>query len=293
MGLQIRSIRNNPHVVIATPGRLVDHLERKTLNLNDVAVLVLDEADLMFDMGFAPQIQKILSLVPKERQTMLFSATMPSKILNIAATHMRLPVRFEIAPQGTTAEKVEHELFFIQREQRMTLLQKILAEQAGNVLVFLRTKHGARKLCKQLTDANISAAEIHSNRSLGQRKMALDGFKSGRYRVLVATDIASRGIDVKGLALVINYDLPESASDYVHRIGRTGRAGLTGKAISFAMHDQRSKIKEIERLIRYVIPVSQPVGLPAVAAKPFEKRYDHSNYHPKRNTFNRNFSKRY
>ena len=157
----------------------------------------------------------------------------------------------------------------------------------------MRTKHGAKKVCHQLQVANVSAAEIHSNRSLGQRRAALDGFKSGKYRVLVATDIASRGIDVKGLALVINYDLPESASDYVHRIGRTGRAGLTGRAISFATGDQKGKIREIERLIRYVIPVSQASGLPQVTAQPAQQRYNHSNYYPRKKQFQKSFSKRY
>lgn len=278
MGLQIKNLRQNPNIIIATPGRLNDHLASKNLHLQNVAILVLDEADHMFDMGFAPQIKKILSLLPKDRQTLLFSATMPHEILKVATTYMQLPLRFEIAPQGTAAEKVEHELFFVQKEQRMPLLKKILSEKPGNTLLFSRTKHGARKICKQLIADNISATEIHSNRSLAQRTTALSGFKSGKYRVLVATDIASRGIDVKGLSMVVNYDLPESASDYVHRIGRTGRAGLAGKAISFAMPDQRNKIKEIERLIRYTIPVSPVSGLPTVL-QPTQKQYTHSNYY--------------
>lgn len=282
MGPQISKLRARPHIIIATPGRLVDHITRKTANLANIAMLVLDEADHMFDMGFAPQIQKILAWVPKQRQTLLFSATMPPDILKLATAHMQLPLRFEIAPQGTTAERVEHELFFTGREQRMSLLQTILREQQGNALVFLRTKHAARKICKQLCDAGISAAELHSNRTLNQRKAALEGFKRGQYRVLVATDIASRGIDVKGLALVVNYDLPESASDYVHRIGRTGRAGMPGKAISFAMPDQKHKVREIERLIRYVIPVSKKTPLPqpvsqAPAHKPFYPKPHYGN----------------
>ena len=170
---------------------------------------------------------------------------------------MRLPVRIEIAKSGTAAEKVEHELFVIQKEQKMALLQKLLSEYRGSVLIFSRTKHGVRKICKNLVAMNFSASEIHSNRSLGQRKAALEGFKSGRYRILVATDIASRGIDVKGIELVLNYDLPESAGDYVHRIGRTGRAGLEGKAISFVTPEQKNKIREIERLIRSTIPISR------------------------------------
>ncbi|MBM3206574.1 MAG: DEAD/DEAH box helicase [Candidatus Staskawiczbacteria bacterium] len=292
MGLQIKNLKQNPNIIIATPGRLNDHVASRNLSLQNVAVLVLDEADHMFDMGFAPQIKKILTLLPKERQTLLFSATMPHEILKVATTYMQLPLRFEIAPQGTTAEKVEHELFFVQKEQRMPLLKKILSESQGSILLFSRTKHGATKICRQLVSQNISATEIHSNKSLNQRTSALSGFKSGRYRVLVATDIASRGIDVKGLSMVINYDLPESASDYVHRIGRTGRAGLAGKAISFATHDQRSKVREIERLIRYVIPVSHPTGIVAEPHIP-QKKYVHTNYAPPRNKLRRNFHKKY
>lgn len=259
---QIRAIRDNPHIIIGTPGRIIDHLRQKTLSLHDVTSLVLDEADRMFDMGFAPQINKILQVVPKDRQTMLFSATMPDGIVKIATNHMRLPVRVEIAKSGTTAENIEHELFVVKREQKAPLLKKLLEEYKGSVLVFLRTKFGAKKICNSLRDARISAAEIHSNRSLGQRKEALEGFKLGRYRVLVATDIASRGIDVKGIELVINFDLPENPEDYVHRIGRTGRAGMTGKAISFVLPDQGFIVREIERLTRLYLPISKLPDLP-------------------------------
>ncbi len=275
MGMQLRQLRANPHIIVATPGRLNDHLGQKNMHLNNMAILVLDEADHMFDMGFAPQIKKILALLPKMRQNMLFSATMPPEILKIAASYMQLPLRFEIAPLGTTAERIEQELFFVSREQRMPLLQKLLADTQGNALVFLRTKHNATKVCRNLVAANISAAELHSNRSLSQRRAALDGFKRGKFKVLVATDIASRGIDVRGLAMVINYDLPESAIDYVHRIGRTGRAGQAGKAVSFALPDQRSKIREIQQLIRYTIPVSQMPGLPAVVQSIPQKPHRH------------------
>src|SRR3989344_1120609 len=168
----------------------------------------------MFDMSFAPQIKQILLSVPKERQTMLFSATMPDSIIKIATMHMELPVRVEIAPPGTAANKVEHELFFVKKDYKGSLLEKLLLEYKGSVLVFSRTKHGAKRIAKNLLAKNFTAAEIHSNRSLIQRKAALDGFKNGRHRVLVATDIASRGIDVKGIELVINFDLPESAGDY-------------------------------------------------------------------------------
>jgi len=259
---QVNQIRNNPHIIIGTPGRINDHIKQKTLDLHNIGILVLDEADCMFDMGFAPQIKQILLSVPKNRQTMLFSATMPDSIIKIATAHMKLPVRVEIARQGTANEKVEHELFFVKKDYKVRLLEKLLGEYKGSVLIFSRTKHGAKKICQDLCKKNFASAEIHSNRSLAQRRQALDGFKSGKYRILVATDIASRGIDVKGIELVINFDLPESPGDYVHRIGRTGRAGLTGKAISFVMPEQRNKVREIERLIRSTIPISQLPELP-------------------------------
>jgi len=263
IGQQVQSIRNRPHIIIGTPGRVIDHLKQKTLSFHDVMILVLDEADCMFDMGFAPQIKQILQATSKDRQTMLFSATMPENIIKIANSHMKLPVRVEIARQGTGAEKVEHELFIVRKDQKNRLLDKLLLEYKGSVLIFTRTKFGARKICQDIRNMEIFTAEIHSNRSLAQRREALDGFKIGKYRVLVATDIASRGIDVKGIELVINYDLPESAGDYVHRIGRTGRAGMTGRAISFVTPDQRNKVREIERLMRSVLKISQLPELPA------------------------------
>lgn len=262
MGNQIRDLRGNPHVVIGTPGRIIDHLERKTLSLHNVEILVLDEADRMLDMGFAPQIKKILAVVPKERQTMLFSATMPDDIVRIATMHMKLPVRVEIARSGTTAERVDQEVFIIKANQKNRLLEAILTQYPGTALVFSRTKFGAKRICATVRHMGFTAAEIHSNRSLSQRKEALSGFQTGKYRVLVATDIASRGIDVKGIALVINYDIPEYAEDYVHRIGRTGRAGLTGHAITFATPDQSHKVRHIERLIRAALKISKIPQLP-------------------------------
>jgi ATP-dependent RNA helicase RhlE len=289
---QVRSIRNNPHVIIGTPGRIIDHIEQRILSLHDVTILVLDEADRMFDMGFAPQINKILQVVPKNRQTMLFSATMPDGIVKIASNHMKLPVRVEIAKSGTTAENIEHELFVVKKDQKLPLLKKLLGDCKGSVLVFLRVKHSARKICNELRNTGISAAEIHSNRSLGQRKEALEGFKLGRYRVLVATDIAQRGIDVKGIELVINFDLPENAEDYVHRIGRTGRAGMSGKAISFAMPDQGSKIREIERLTKLYLPISKlPELPPAVKSQPTATdTFNRNNYPQRRNRPSGRFS---
>ncbi len=254
---QIEALRRRPHIVIGTPGRIIDHLEPRTLSIANVSILVLDEADRMLDMGFAPQIKRILSAVPKNRQTMLFSATMPDDIVRIANQYMKLPLRVEIARPGTAAEKVTQELFIVKKENKNSLLSKLLAEYRGSVLIFSRTKYGARKICRVLRDARIHAAEIHSNRSLAQRREALDGFKSGKYRVLVATDIASRGIDVLGIELVVNFDLPENPDDYVHRIGRTGRAGAPGRAISFATPEEKDSVRAIEKLLRTAIDISK------------------------------------
>lgn len=250
MGKQIFQLRNKPHVLIATPGRLTDHVHRGNVKLDDVKILVLDEADMMFDMGFAPQIEEILKYVPKARQTMLFSATMPTEIVRLAANHMALPVNIEVAPTGTTAENVNQELFIMNREDKLSHLEKVLKEYKGSVLIFARTKHNVKRLTESIKLMGHKAAEIHSNRSLGQRREALNGFKAHNYRILVATDIAARGIDVNNIELVINYDLPEKSSDYVHRIGRTARAGKNGKAISFATPSQGKEIRSIELLIK-------------------------------------------
>ncbi len=260
MHRQIEAVRRQPRIIVATPGRLIDHLRQRTVSLGDVAILVLDEADRMLDMGFAPQINQILKTVPRDRQTLLYSATMPQAIVSIATSHMKLPVRVEVAPSGTVAEKVEQEIVIVPKEAKAALLETILRENPGTALVFSRTKHGARKICHYLNTKGYGAAEIHSNRSQGQRKAALDGFKRGRYRILVATDIAARGIDVTDIKMVINYDLPDNSGDYVHRIGRTGRAGREGKAVSFATPDQKSDIREIERLIRKTLKVTSKVA---------------------------------
>jgi ATP-dependent RNA helicase RhlE len=263
---------------LGTPGRLNDHIEQRTLKLDDVRTLVLDEADRMLDMGFEPQIRRIIQAVPKDRQTMLFSATMPSEIIGMANSYMKTPVRVEVAAAGTAAEKVDQEIFFVSRDEKARLLEKLLQEYRGTVLVFSRTKHGATKIARLVRSMGHASAEIHSDRSLAQRRRALDGFKSGEYRVLIATDIAARGIDVKNIELVINYDLPDVAEDYVHRIGRTGRAGASGKAISFAMFDQRSDVKAIERILRKALPVGRVPELPPARAMPAASR----EYEPQR-----------
>jgi|GEM_PF-443393 ATP-dependent RNA helicase RhlE len=254
---QREMLRRNPHVLIATPGRMNDFIMRGWINLSDVKVLVLDEADMMLDMGFAPQIETIIKKIPKERQTMLFSATMPNEIIRLAANHMAEPVRVEVANPGETAAGINQEIFIIHKDARVAQLEKLLQESAGSVLIFCRTKRGVSKLVDQVELMGHRATEIHSNRSLEQRRKALAGFKSRKFRVLVATDIAARGIDVKDIELVINFDLPEDPGDYVHRIGRTGRAGKTGKAISFAMPDQIRDVRAIERLIKKVIPLTK------------------------------------
>lgn len=246
---QLFQLRKKPHVVVATPGRLIDHLKRRTFKLDQINILVLDEADMMLDMGFAPQIQEILKQAPKERQTLLFSATMPAAIVKLAATFMKLPVSIEVAPPGTTAEQVDQEIFIINGEERFGHLLKVLARYNGSVLVFVRTKHGVKGLTLKLQALGHKAVEIHSNLSLSRRRAALNGFKSKKDRILVATDVAARGLDINGIELVVNYNLPDNSGDYVHRIGRTGRAGKIGKAITFATANEQKEIRDIERLI--------------------------------------------
>lgn len=277
---QMRKLRINPHIFVVTPGRLIDHLQQGTVSLDAVRILVLDEADRMLDMGFAPQIRQILSRVPQIRQTMLFSATMPQEIVTIAARYMKLPVRVEVAPSGTAARDVSQEIYFVEKEKKLDVLAGLLYEYRGSILIFTRTKYGAKRLARAIRDMDHAAAELHSNRSLSQRSDALSGFKLGKYRVLVATDIAARGIDVVGIELVINYDLPSQAEDYVHRIGRTGRAGAIGHAISFAMPHERGEVANIERVIRMALPISPKHNLassrsfpgPRSARRPFRDK---------------------
>lgn len=287
IGRQLFALRKRPHIIVATPGRLIDHLKRQSVSLADVSVLVLDEADMMFDMGFAPQIEEVLQRVPANRQTLLFSATMPAAVMKLAEKHLRTPVRVEVAPAGTTAELVEQEMYILPRDDRWNQLLHLLSIYKESVLIFVRTKHGASKLAKKLQGEKFKAAEIHSNLSFPQRQAALAGFRSGQHRILVATDVAARGLDINDIELVLNFDLPDNSEDYVHRIGRTARAGKKGKAISFVAPDQRREIQKIERLIRQSVPVKQLgaalVGSRARGPKPFisssaarpVKRFDH------------------
>lgn len=271
---QRQMLARGPHIIVSTPGRLMDHIQQKNLTLNRMKMVVLDEADRMFDIGFMPQIKQILAMVPRERQTLMFSATMPQAIADIANRFMKTPLRIEVAPAGTSAKNVEQEIFIVNKDAKMQLLEKVLEDNKGSVLLFSRTKHGAKRIANGVRAMGHTASEIHSNKSLSQRKMALEGFKTGRFRVLVATDIASRGIDVTGISLVINYDLPDNTEDYVHRIGRTGRAQSFGKAISFASPQEWVDIRHIEKLIKKTIPVKPLPVLPprrAVAADHYEE----------------------
>lgn len=265
---QNAQLKAKPHVVIATPGRLIDQIEQKHVSLSNVGMLVLDEADRMLDMGFAPQLKKILSFVPTERQTMLFSATMPEKISEIAQQYMKKPLRIEVARQGTTAETIDQEVFIVPREDKLNLLKRLLGEHKGSVLIFSRTKYGARNMVRKIKQMGHSADELHSNRSQNQRQKALKDFSTGKCRILVATDIAARGIDVDDIELVVNFDLPTQIEDYTHRIGRTGRAGRSGKAISFAVPEQKGDIAQIQELIKMILPIKAPCGKKLQAIKP-------------------------
>ena len=274
MPKQLNALRRQPHIIIATPGRLIDHTGRGTVRLGDVKILVLDEADMMLDMGFLPQIKEIIKLVPRQRQTMLFSATIPNEVMKIAADYMSVPIRIEVTPSGTAAEKVEHEVIVIDREAKFGQLKKLLSDTKGSVLVFARTKHGVKNLTRKIVMAGVKATEIHSNRSLSQRRKALADFKIGACRVLVATDIAARGIDIQGIELVVNYDIPKNSEDYVHRIGRTGRAGLSGKAVSFALPNELREVRDIERLIHKTLNITK-LAKPATAGRaPFEAKVE-------------------
>ncbi|MDP1706747.1 MAG: DEAD/DEAH box helicase [bacterium] len=292
---QIFSLQRNPSIIIGTPGRIIDLLKQKAISLDKVKILVLDEADRMLDMGFAPQLKQILQMVPKERQTMLFSATMPQDIFRMAQMYMKMPLRVEIARPGTTVDKVTQELFFVEKQDKPRLLEKILYEYRGSVLVFARTKFTVRKIAQNVRAMGHTVGELHSNRSLSQRHDALEGFRNGKYRVLAATDIAARGIDVKGIELVLNFDLPQNSDDYVHRIGRTARAGDTGHAISFATPDQKRDVYSIERLIRATLPISKVTELPPARTsdripeengphRSFSQRSSNSRSNPRSNT---------
>ncbi|MEL6214523.1 MAG: DEAD/DEAH box helicase [Pseudomonadota bacterium] len=252
---QISKLRQGVDIVVATPGRLLDHAQQNTIDLSHIDTLILDEADRMLDMGFIRDIRRILKLVPSERQNLLFSATFSKDILNLASTILVNPVEIEIAPRNTTAERVTQMIHPVAKGRKRSLLSYLIG--SGNwqqVLVFTRTKRGANRLADNLIDDGIEAVAIHGNKSQGARTRALKDFKSGEVRVLVATDIAARGLDIDKLPHVVNYDLPAVAEDYVHRIGRTARAGQDGHAVSLVSGDERPLLKAIERLLKTTLP---------------------------------------
>ncbi len=253
---QIMSMGRGVDVLIATPGRLLDLMDQGHIRFEQLEIFVLDEADRMLDMGFIHDVKKIISKLPPKRQTLLFSATMPASIAQLAASILKNPQRVEVTPQSTTVERIDQKINFVAKGNKPALLKEILKDKsAKSVLVFSRTKHGANKIVAHLEKVQITSAAIHGNKSQGAREKALENFRSGRIRVLVATDIASRGIDVPGVSHVINYDIPNEPEAYVHRIGRTARAGKDGIAISFCDETERGLLKAIEKLIKRRIAV--------------------------------------
>jgi ATP-dependent RNA helicase RhlE len=261
MPQQVAAVRKGVDVVVATPGRLLDHHGQRTIDLSKVEILVLDEADRMLDMGFIHDIKKILAIMPPKRQNLLFSATFSDEIKALADRLLNAPTLIEVARRNSTIEVVEQSIVKAEKSQKSKLLQRLVVERKwSQVLVFTRTKHGANRLAEQLTKADIPALAIHGNKSQGARTRALAEFKSGTLQVLVATDIAARGIDIDQLPQVVNYELPNVPEDYVHRIGRTGRAGATGMALSLVSRDEMPFLKDIERLIKQQIPVIEIEG---------------------------------
>ena len=262
MGRQVRELMNGRDVLVATPGRLLDLVKSNALRLNEVEVLVLDEADRMLDMGFIHDIRTIVAKLPKARQTLLFSATMPREIADLADQMLRDPVRVAVTPVASTAERVEQRVIHVERAAKPALLTEVLRSEQGQALVFTRTKHGADKVARNLSKAGIPAEAIHGNKSQNARERVLGAFRAGALRTLVATDIAARGIDVTGISHVINYDLPNIPESYVHRIGRTARAGAAGIATSFCDHEERAYLRDIEKLIRMAIPATDRRSAP-------------------------------
>lgn len=256
IGRQIKALERGVDVLVATPGRLLDLIEQKKCRLDQVEILVLDEADHMLDLGFIHALKRISQLVPAKRQTVFFSATMPPPIAELAAKFLSDPVQVAVTPVSSTAERVEQAVVHVDAARKQDLLHSILGDKSiSRALVFTRTKHGADRVVKRLEAAGIPAEAIHGNKSQGQRERALEAFKRGKARLLVATEIAARGIDVDNVTHVINFDLPDVPEQYVHRIGRTARAGETGSAISFCAPDERDNLRGIERLTKQAVPV--------------------------------------
>jgi ATP-dependent RNA helicase RhlE len=261
MGPQMDALRRGVDVLVATPGRLIDHMERRTVDLSGIEILVLDEADRMLDMGFLPAIKRILGVLPKQRQTLLFSATFSDEIKQIAAQFMRDPAEIQVAARNSVVSTITHRVHPVDAARKRDLLLHLLAaDSRRQALVFSRTKHGADKLCRFLDLSGLRTAAIHGNKTQGARTRALKEFKNGKVTVLVATDIAARGLDIDQLPIVINYDLPMVAEDYIHRIGRTGRAGAEGLAVSLVAQEEARLLRDIRRLLKQEIAIENVDG---------------------------------
>jgi ATP-dependent RNA helicase RhlE len=272
---QLSAIRAGARLIVATPGRLEDYLSRRLFNFKSLGVLVLDEADRMLDMGFLPAIRRIAAVLPKERQTMCFSATLEASVVHLVNDYMRSPVRLAFGSTLKPSENVRVQAFEVSSDRKQQMLQHLLAKETGRCLVFARTKRGTEKLARNLSREGFTATMIHGDRSQSQRNAALAGFQQGRYRVMVATDLASRGIHVQDIAHVINYDLPEIAENFIHRVGRTGRAGKMGVASTLFGRDQRSELLQLERTLGIRMERMQADGqLPALKPEPTQVEID-------------------
>ncbi|MFN8355394.1 MAG: DEAD/DEAH box helicase [Spirosomataceae bacterium] len=269
-GAQTAALRQRPDILIATPGRLLDLMTQGHIQLQHIKLFVLDEADRMLDMGFAPDVKRVIAKLPAKRQSLFFSATMPSEIVTLSKTILANPAKVEVTPISSTADTIQQSVYFVTKKDKKSLLIHLLkSKQVPSILVFTRTKHGADRVVKDLEKVEILAEAIHGNKSQNARQRALENFKSGATRVLVATDIAARGIDVDDLSLVINYELPNVPETYVHRIGRTGRAGANGMAISFCDDEELPYLKDINKLIKKQIPVVEDHPYPMSVVSTF------------------------
>jgi ATP-dependent RNA helicase RhlE len=260
---QIDSVRRGARVVIATPGRLGDFLDRRMVNLSGARILILDEADRMLDMGFLPTIKKIIAELPATRQTLLFSATIEQSVAKLIEAHVKNPARIAIGSSTKPAEHVDLHAYEVEQDRKVGLLQHMLKNQDGSFLVFARTKHGADRLAKRLETGGVKSTAIHGNRTQSQRNRALKGFQQGEFRVLVATDVAARGLHVDGIAHVVNFDLPQAPEDFIHRVGRTGRAGARGTATTFGTKSERGEIRKIERALNIRLTYRQHTSVTA------------------------------
>ncbi|MGX8700158.1 DEAD/DEAH box helicase [Caproiciproducens sp.] len=270
--MQVEKLRRGVDILVATPGRLNDLMNQGYIQLKNVEILVLDEADRMLDMGFIADVKKIIAKIPQKRQTLLFSATMPKEIEEMVDTMLADPAKVEITPPATTVDRIDQSLYFVDKDNKRKLLVSLLEDESiRSALVFTRTKHGADRVVRELEKAHINAQAIHGNKSQNARQTALSSFKNGSIRVLVATDIAARGIDIEELSCVFNYDLPEVPETYVHRIGRTGRAGMSGTAVSFCCIDEKPDLRNIQKLIGKTIPVAQDNPYPMLITTPTPK----------------------